>query len=137
MTTEPEEAETALIRQPPAGEPLAGEPLAGEPLAGEPSAKEPPPYDTGPEFQAFLAEIGLTKNGFARTLKRLGDHRDKDNIIRNLLRIAAGQNKISAEMRVIMTIMRNSHRKRAAAAAAKAQAPAGKHKAPHNAAAAQ
>jgi hypothetical protein len=75
-----------------------------------------PFYDTGPEFVAFLAEIGQTKHGFARTLKRLGDTRIKDNIERHIQRIANGQARISGEMRVIMSIMRNAHRKRLKAA---------------------
>jgi hypothetical protein len=76
-----------------------------------------PEFDTGPEFTAFLAEIGQTKHGFARTLKRLGDSRKKTAIERCIQRTAAGRRRITSPMRVIMTIMRNSHRKRLTAAA--------------------
>ena len=70
------------------------------------------------EFRAFLAEIGATQSGFARTLKRLGDDRAKATIVRHVERMATGKARISGAMRVIMSIFRNSRRKRAKRAAA-------------------
>jgi hypothetical protein len=64
------------------------------------------------EFRAFLKEIGQTQCGFARTLKRMGDSRQKDAIQRHLSRLGTGKARMSGEMRVIMSIFRNSHRKR-------------------------
>ena len=65
------------------------------------------------EFRTFLAEIGETQSGFARTLQRMGDDRQRGTILRHVQRIASGEARISGEMRVIMTIFRNSRRKRA------------------------
>ena len=64
------------------------------------------------EFRAFLAEIGESQSGFARTLKRMGDDRQKGTILRHVQRMATGEARISGEMRVIMSIFRNSRRKR-------------------------
>lgn len=65
-------------------------------------------------FRVFLAEIGETQSGFARTLKRLGDDRADATILRHVQRMATGEARISGEMRVIMSILRHSRRKRAA-----------------------
>lgn len=67
------------------------------------------------EFRAFLAEMGESHGGFARTLIRLGDHRPKATIVRSIERMVSGDHKISGEMRVIMTVFRNSRRRRNAA----------------------
>ena len=72
----------------------------------------------GEAFRAFLAEIGETQGSFVRTLQRLGDHRPKATIERAVQRTVAGHHKISGEMRVIMTVFRNSRRRRNAAAEA-------------------
>jgi CRISPR/Cas system-associated protein endoribonuclease Cas2 len=69
------------------------------------------------EFRAFLNEIGKTQCGFASTLKRIGDTRQKDAIQRHVSRLASGKARISGEMRVIMAIFRKSHRKRRARSA--------------------
>ena len=79
------------------------------------------------EFRAFLAEVGQTQSGLVRTLRRLGDHRAKNTIARHVQRLATGEARISGEMRVIMTIMRNSQRKRAESAAAAARASHERH----------
>jgi len=63
------------------------------------------------EFRAFLAEIGESQSGFARTLKRIGDDREKGTILRHVQRMATGEARISGEMRVIMAIFRNSRKK--------------------------
>jgi hypothetical protein len=74
------------------------------------------------EFRAFLAEIGETQSSFDRTLKRMGDDRADGTILRHVQRMATGEARISGEMRVIMSVFRNSRRKRAKAAAAAATA---------------
>lgn len=68
------------------------------------------------EFRAFLVEIGETQSGFARTLKRMGDDRGAPTILRHVQRMATGEARISGEMRVIMSVFRNSRRKRIAPA---------------------
>lgn len=64
------------------------------------------------EFRAFLAEIGESQSGFARTLLRMGDDRKKGTVLRHVQRMATGEARISGEMRVIMSVFRNSRRKR-------------------------
>lgn len=81
-------------------------------------SEEPPNPRTGTpesatEFRQFLAEIGETQSGFARTLKRLGDDRAKATIRRHIERIATGEARLSGQMRVIMSIFRHSRRKQA------------------------
>lgn len=73
-------------------------------------------------FRAFLAEIGETQGSFVRTLIRLGDHRPKETVTKSVQRMCAGSNKISGEMRVLMTVFRNSRRRRNAAAVQAEQA---------------
>jgi hypothetical protein len=70
------------------------------------------PSTSADEFRAFLAEIGQTQSGFARTMIRLGDDRAKGTVARHIQRMATGEARISGEMRVIMSIFRNSARKR-------------------------
>lgn len=74
------------------------------------------------EFRAFLLEIGESQSSFARTLKRMGDDRADGTILRHVQRMATGEARISGEMRVIMSIFRNSRRKQAAAARKEATA---------------
>jgi hypothetical protein len=69
--------------------------------------------ESAAEFRAFLAEIGATQSGFARTMRRLGDDRERDTIRRHVERMATGQARISGQMRVIMSIFRHSRRRRA------------------------
>lgn len=62
-------------------------------------------------FREFLTEMGESHSGFAHTLIRLGDHRPKATIVRSIERLVAGEHKLSGEMRVIMTVFRNSRRR--------------------------
>jgi sugar phosphate isomerase/epimerase len=80
--------------------------------------------ESAAEFRAFLAEIGATQSGFARTLRRLGDDRAKATIVRHVERMATGAARISGPMRVIMSVFRNSHRKRLRRAATATATPA-------------
>ena len=73
--------------------------------------------ESAAEFRAFLAEIGASQSGFARSLKRLGDDRAKATILRSVERMATGEVRIAGTMRVIMSIFRNSRRKRTKQAA--------------------
>lgn len=73
-------------------------------------------------FRSFLDDIGETQNSFMRILLRLGDHRPKATIVRSIQRMCSGENKISGEMKVLMTIFRNSRRRRSKAAADAVQA---------------
>ncbi len=78
-----------------------------------------PPHDSAEsaaKFRAFLAEIGESQSGFARTLIRLGDPRPKANVQRHVERMASGEARISGPMHVVMTIFRNSRRKQRRAA---------------------
>jgi hypothetical protein len=92
------------------------EPAAGE--APQTSRQFPGTPESAAEFRAFLAEIGETVNGFSRTLKRMGDDRERATIQRQHARIASGEIRIPGQTRVIMTIFRNSRRRRARQAAA-------------------
>lgn len=69
-------------------------------------------------FIAWLAEIGETKGSLSRIMVRLGDHRPRRTIMRTLERYASGEFKISGEFKVVMSIFRNSRRRRRATAAA-------------------
>jgi hypothetical protein len=62
-------------------------------------------------FLAALEELGETKASFARLLKRKGDDRQPDTIIHNLRRMAAGDARVSGEMRVILTMMLRAKRR--------------------------
>jgi hypothetical protein len=93
------------------------EPAAGE--TAEKSRQIPGTPESAAEFRAFLAEIGETVTGFSRTLKRMGDDRERATIQRQHARIASGEIRIPGTMRVIMTIFRNSRRKRSKQASAK------------------
>ena len=64
------------------------------------------------EFRAFLDEIGETQSGFAQSLKRMGDDRQKGTILRHVQRMALGEARISGEMRVIMSILRSARSRR-------------------------
>jgi hypothetical protein len=75
--------------------------------------------ESAEEFRAFLKEIGESQSGFARIMKRLGDDREKATIQRHVQRMATGEARISGEMRVIMSIFRNSRRKQRKAEAAR------------------
>jgi hypothetical protein len=68
------------------------------------------------EFRAFLTEIGESQSGFARTLKLMGDDRLHTTILRHIQRMATGEARVSGEMRVIMAVFRDSHRKKGAGA---------------------
>jgi hypothetical protein len=71
--------------------------------------------ESAEEFRAFLAEIDESQSSFARTLRCMGDDRQPGTILRHMQRMATGEARISGEMRVIMTILRQSRKKRAAA----------------------
>jgi hypothetical protein len=62
-------------------------------------------------FRAALTELGETMSGFARLMKRKGDDRQPDTILRNLRRMAAGDARVSGEMRVILTMMLHAKRR--------------------------
>jgi hypothetical protein len=66
-------------------------------------------------FCAALAELGQTKNGFAAWLMRHGDGRGERTILRSIQRMSAGDARVSGEMRVILTMLLQSHQKRAKA----------------------
>jgi hypothetical protein len=83
------------------------------------SETKPLLLESAAEFRAFLAEVGESHTGFARTMKRLGDDREKATIERHIQRMLAGQARVTGEMRVIMSIIRNARRKRRKAEAAK------------------
>jgi hypothetical protein len=63
-------------------------------------------------FRAELAEIGETQSGLARLMKRCGDDREQGNILRSIQRMAAGDARISGEMRVLLHFLRTGRRKR-------------------------
>jgi hypothetical protein len=63
------------------------------------------PYNAE-EFRAFLVEISESQSSFARRMLNLGDDRGATTVLRHVQRIANGTVKLSGEMRVIMTLLR-------------------------------
>jgi hypothetical protein len=57
-------------------------------------------------FRAELEALGQTKHGFAKWMKRRGDDRPPANILRHVQRMASGEARVSGEMRVILSMMR-------------------------------
>ncbi len=75
-------------------------------------------------FVRMLEEIGETKTSLARFMKRKGDDRPTENIVRSLQKIARRESRLSGEMRVLLTLLRTGKRnamRRDAALAAAAQ----------------
>lgn len=62
-------------------------------------------------FRAALEEIGETHAGLARLLQRNGDDRQPATILRHIQRMATGEARVSGEMRVILTFLRNGRRR--------------------------
>ena len=65
-------------------------------------------------FRERLAEVGETQGGLARLMKRCGDDRTEKNILRSIQRMAAGDARVSGEMRVILHFLDKSRAKRRA-----------------------
>lgn len=91
-------------------------------------ATRPPPTTGTPEgaawFRDQLAALGQTQSGFAKWLKRRGDDRKPETILRHVQRMANGEARVSGEMRVIINMMITGQRKAEKAVAQKhAEAP--------------
>lgn len=86
----------------------------------------PPPTTGTPEsgawFKAQLAELEMSQSQFARWLRARGDDRKPQTVLRHIQRMAAGQARVSGEMRVILNMMRKGRRNALERQAAKAEA---------------
>jgi hypothetical protein len=60
------------------------------------------------ELRARIAALGMTQSSLARTMKELGDDRDEKNILRSIQRMAAGDARVSGEMRALLGLMERS-----------------------------
>lgn len=65
------------------------------------------------EFRSALDELGLGKADLVRFMMRNGDDRAPTTIDRGIHRIAIGETRLSGEMRVVLTMLRNSRAKAA------------------------
>jgi hypothetical protein len=67
------------------------------------------PPDTPDDDRKFVQHklnvMGLTQSELARRLGELGDYRNHGSILRSIQRVAAGENRLSAELRVILTML--------------------------------
>jgi hypothetical protein len=80
--------------------------------------------DSAAWFRAQLEALGMTQSGFAKWMKKRGDDRMPATILRHIQRMAAGEARVSGEMRVILSLMRDGQRKAMARQAAKNAAQA-------------
>lgn len=84
---------------------------------------EPVPGRGTPEsatwFREQLAALGMSIGAVARFMVQNGDDRSEGNIERTLRRMAVAQSRVSGEMRVLLTVLRQhqaaSHGDQAAA----------------------
>jgi hypothetical protein len=56
-------------------------------------------------FRAKLEELGESQRGLAKILKRYGDDRQFETIVRHISRIATGQARVPGEMRALLNMM--------------------------------
>jgi hypothetical protein len=63
-------------------------------------------------FRKALDELGETPSGLASRMKRLGDKRPYESILRGIQRMAAGDTRVSGEMHALLEMM-NRERRRA------------------------
>lgn len=80
-------------------------------MTDEPTTVEKPPRGS-PEsaawFRAALEALGETQSSMARLMKRKGDDRQPNTILRTIQRMATGEARVSGEMRVILTMMQRA-----------------------------
>jgi hypothetical protein len=65
-------------------------------------------------FRAKLEELGESQRGLAKILKRYGDDRQFETIVRHLSRIATGQARVPGEMRALLNMMQRGKERSAA-----------------------
>lgn len=71
------------------------------------------PPEGGVDFRKALEELGFTQGSFVRFMIRNGDDRAPPTIRRSVERMGAGTSRVSGEMRVILTMLRNGMAKAA------------------------
>jgi hypothetical protein len=57
------------------------------------------------DFKEALASLGVGTNALSKIMKHLGDDRPRDNIRRNLQRMAAGEARVPGEMRAMLNML--------------------------------
>jgi hypothetical protein len=80
--------------------------MTDEPIAPEKPARGSP--ESAAWFRAALEALGETQSSLARLMKRKGDDRQPNTILRNIQRMASGDARVSGEMRVILTMMQRA-----------------------------
>lgn len=61
-------------------------------------------------FREAMEELGLSPRALAQRMKRLGDGRKVDAILRSIQRMASGDARVSGEMQVILELLRRERR---------------------------
>lgn len=61
--------------------------------------------ETPSDFLSAIARHGFSQSSFARWLKDMGDDRTDATILRSVQRMAAGEHRISGEMRALMGVL--------------------------------
>ena len=69
-------------------------------------------------FLAALQVLEENQSSFARVMKKNGDDRKPETILRSIQRMASGEARVSGEMRVLLTFMMQGKKRRLAARAA-------------------
>lgn len=122
---------------------IPGRSEAGENMAGEQGPDEEKLQGTAdvaeagatinrgtPESAAFflaaLQVLEENQSSFAWLMKKNGDDRQLETILRRIQRMASGEARVSGEMRVLLTFMMRGKRRRLAAKAAANAAKVGK-----------
>ena len=57
------------------------------------------------DFKQALADLGVGTNALSKIMKHLGDDRPRDNIRRNLARMATGEARVPGEMRAMLNML--------------------------------
>jgi hypothetical protein len=57
------------------------------------------------DFKQALASLGVGTNALSKIMKQLGDDRPRDNIRRNLQRMATGEARVPGEMRAMLNML--------------------------------
>lgn len=57
------------------------------------------------DFKSALDHLGVGTNALSKMMKHLGDDRPRDNIRRNLQRMASGEARVPGEMRAMLNAL--------------------------------
>jgi hypothetical protein len=57
------------------------------------------------DFKQALADLGIGTNALSKIMRNLGDDRPRENIRRNVQRMATGETRVSGEMRAMLNLL--------------------------------